>query len=406
MAGSLEPLGPLGPRARTALLDVAAQAWAAVTGRPLRSLLTAAGVALGVAAAVATIGVTASAAAAISDRFDAARATEVTLRYPEHLRRPPGEVVAAVRRLNGVEHAGLLCQARQGETRASAVAGPHTGDRSVRLHRIALQPEALAALGATVESGRIFDDGHGARREPVALLDSVAARELGIAEAAGQIVYLEEMPVSVIGIYRAPRGDARLTAAVAVPYQVCQEDEPSFRPAEVVIRTALGAATQVSVEARLAIHPTGPAELVAVVPPELRTFQRGVEDDTRALFLGLAAVSMLMGALGVFNTTLVSVIERRGEIGLRRAIGASRRAVAGQFLLESGLLGLAGGLAGTIVAIDAVAAVALARSWLIVLPPGLVVAGPVLGVLVGILAGGYPAWVASRVVPADTLRAG
>ncbi len=393
---------------RTSVRDVVAQAWWAAIGRPTRSLLTAAGVGLGIAATIATVGVTGSAAAAISDRFDALEATQVTVRYPENLPRPPVSTASRVRQLNGVTTAGLLCQTRADNNRASAVSARIAGGATVRLNLLAAQPAALAASDVRFFSGRGFDDGHGGRGEPVAVIDAVAARDLHLADAPGKIVYVNGRPVTVVGVFQAPAGASNLTAVVIVPYEVCQRDAvgPSseFRPADVVIRTRLGAAEQVSREALVAVEPTRPTALVAMVPPQLASFRQGVEADTRALFLGLALVSLVIGALGVSNTTLVSVLERRAEIGLRRAVGASRRAVAAQFLLESGLLGLVGGVLGTLIAVDITAVVALAKGWLVVLPSGLVAAGPVLGVVVGTLAGGYPAWSASRVTPADTLR--
>jgi putative ABC transport system permease protein len=160
----------------------------------------------------------------------------------------------------------------------------------------------------------------------------------------------------------------------------------------------------VAEEARVAIRPTGPADLVAVVPPALDSFRRSVETQTQGLFLGLAGVSLIMGALGVFNTTWMSVMERTAEIGLRRAVGASRRAVGAQFLCEAAVLGLAGGVIGTLVAVDVTAVVALLQNWLVVLPPGLVLVGPGLGLLLGVTAGWYPAWRAGKIAPATTLR--
>lgn len=392
------------PRPRTRPRDIAAQAWLAVLGRRTRSLLTVAGVGLGIAATVATVGVTGTASAAVSDRFDALQATRVTVRFPESLPRPDGPVADPVRRLNGVQAAGLLCRSRVADNRAAAVPARQAGTNAVRLNVIAAQPDAMSALGVQVGAGRFFDLGHAGRGEPIAVLDSVAAKDLRLVEPVGKVVYLNGRPVTVVGVFDAPAGASDLTATAVVPYEVCQGDPAAYRPSELVIRTALGAAEQVAAEAPTAAQPTRPDALVAMVPAQLKTFRQGVERDTTALFLSLALISLVIGALGVSNTTLVSVLERRSEIGLRRALGASRRAVAAQFLTESALLGLLGGVLGTFVAVDVTAAVALVKNWLIVLPPGLLPGGPALGLLVGLLAGAYPAWSASRLGPATTLR--
>lgn len=394
--------------AHTSLRDVLIQAWHAVVGRRTRSLLTAAGVGLGIAATVATLEVTATAAGSISDKFDAMRATSVTLRWPDNAARPATTVVANVARLNGVEAVGLLCEAARDEHRATGVPAQQATDRSARVNLVAAQPSALTALRVELVRGRLFDDGHLARGEQVALVDTVTAHDLQIHQP-GQLIYVDGKPVSVLGVYRAPAGEVRLTAAVVVPYQRCLRDDaagPTFGQPEATIRTMLGAADQVAGEAKLALHPANPNAMIALVPPDLRTFRQGVEGDTRALFLGLAVVSLIIGALGVSNTTLVSVLERRPEIGLRRAVGASRKAVAAQFLTESGLLGLVGGVLGTVAAINVTVAVALARGWVVMLEPSVLGAAPALGLIVGTLAGVYPAWKASRVAPAASLRAG
>ncbi|MFC7244802.1 ABC transporter permease [Catellatospora aurea] len=393
--------------AHTSPRDVFAQAWHAIVGRRGRSFLTAAGVGLGVAATIATLAVTATASGAISDKFDATRATSVTLRWPERVIRPDTGVIKNVTRLNGVEAAGLICEAARDEHRATAVTPQHATGVPTRIGLLAAQPSAFSALRVAPVSGRFFDEGHGTRADQVVVVDTVAAQALGVSQP-GQLIYVDGAPVSVIGVYEAPVGEARMTAAVIMPYQRCLHDSPEqplFGQPMVVVQTALGAADQVAGEARLALYPADPGALEALVPPDLRTFREGVEDDTRALFLGLALVSLVIGALGVSNTTLVSVLERRPEIGLRRAIGASRSAVAGQFLVESGLLGLVGGILGTVVAVDAAVAVALVKQWVVVLDPVLLGGGPLLGLLVGTAAGVYPAWKASRVEPAASLRA-
>jgi putative ABC transport system permease protein len=383
--------------ARTRPLDVLAQAVAAVAGRRPRSALTAAGVALGVAAAVATVGVTGSAAAAVSDRFDAARATLVTVRFPAPAPRPAGAAAARVRELPGVRGAGLLCPA-VGEHRAGRLPSGAGGDARVGV--LAAQPEALAVLGVRLTAGRSFDAGHAARGDRVALVERSVAGGIGV----DRTLYLDGVALLVLGVFDAPPGDPRFTGAVVLPYEACRAEPARFEPPEAVIRTAPGAADRVGDAAPLALRPEEPGSLAVLVPPDLRTFRRGVEAQTRALLLGLAAVSLVVGALGVSNTMLVSVLERRAEIGLRRAVGASRRAVAGQFLVEGALLGLAGGALGAVAGVDATLVVAWARGWVVVLDPGLAAAAPLLGAAVGTLAGAYPAWVAARVPPAAALR--
>ncbi|MFJ5829702.1 ATP-binding cassette domain-containing protein [Streptomyces sp. NPDC093089] len=122
------------------------------------------------------------------------------------------------------------------------------------------------------------------------------------------------------------------------------------------------------------------------------------------LFLLPAFICLFVGTVGIANTTLVAVLERTGEIGLRRALGARARHVAAQFLLESGTWGALGGLIGTALGILTVVPVALARSWTPVIDLGFVAAAPFLGLATGLLAGLYPAWRASRIQPVEALR--
>ncbi|HEX6967232.1 MAG TPA: ABC transporter permease [Micromonosporaceae bacterium] len=393
-------------RRGTSLRDIITQAAKAVIGRPVRSALTTGGIGLGVAATVATLGVAASANAAISDRFDALKATLVTVEYPPEIPRPAVGSETRARKLAGVKNLGYLCVA-EGDQAISKLAPPHQQPIGDRLTLIAAQPAALSTLGVKIHTGRSFDDGHGARGESVALLDDVAAKALGIGDPTAQpIIHLNGKATAVLGIFTAPAGESNLTGAVVVPYESClsPNDRATFGRTTAVIRTALGAADQVGRQAPAALAPLDPDALTVGIPPDLRHFRQGVESDTRALFLGLAAVSLTIGALGVSNTTLVSVLERRSEIGLRRAIGASRKTIASQFLVESALLGAAGGVLGTIIGIDVTAGIALLRDWLIVVEPWVVAAGPAGGLVIGMLAGLYPAWSASRIAPATALR--
>jgi ABC-type antimicrobial peptide transport system permease subunit len=139
-------------------------------------------------------------------------------------------------------------------------------------------------------------------------------------------------------------------------------------------------------------------------PPEPEDLRRDVEGDVNALFVVLGGVSLLVGAIGIANVTLVSVLERVGEIGLRRALGAARRHIAAQFLVESTTMGLVGGVIGASIGVLVVVAISAARTWTPVLDPWLPLVAPFLGALTGLLAGLYPAIRAGRLEPVEALR--
>ncbi|WP_196278990.1 ABC transporter permease [Catellatospora vulcania] len=372
-------------------------------------MLTALGVAFGICAAVATLGITASAAQAVNAKFDELTATEVRVRFPvldssARVARPEVDQRLRVTELNGVRDAGLVAQA-DGHPAISNIR--HDDAPWSEATVLAAQDGGLTAAGATMLSGRMFDVGHENRHDRVALVDSVAATRLfGEAGAGpGAMVFVADVPYVVLGVYQAPAGNAGITGAVVLPYWAAS-GQPGLRfsVSEMVVRTQLGAADQVARELPFVIAPQAPDDLAVLVPPDLRSLRAGVERETQALFLGLALVSLVIGALGVSNVSYVSVLERRAEIGLRRAVGASRRAVAAQFCLETAGLGLVGGVVGTIAGIHVTAATSLAKSWLVILDPMVLGGGPVVGMVTGLLAGVYPAIAASRVQPADALR--
>ena len=171
-------------------------------------------------------------------------------------------------------------------------------------------------------------------------------------------------------------------------------------------RRSVGAAQLIGRQAPIALSPNNPKRLDVEVPPRNDGVKTGVQGDVNALFLLLGAVSLLVGALGIANVTLVSVLERVGEIGLRRAVGAERRHIAAQFLLESTMLGFFGGLIGTTVAVLTIVGVAEVKGWVPVLEVWLPVSAPLAGALVGLVSGIYPSWRASSVEPITALRSG
>lgn len=391
------------------LSDLGVEALSAILQRPARSALTALGTVLGVGAFVATLGLTTTAGAQVSERFDLLKATEVTVQ--DALRNQqaglpfPPDAEQRLERLNGVRAAGFLW-------------GVDIGGESVRssweetendavLDIIAGSPGTLDVLKVRVSAGRRFDEFHNRRRERVALLGAGAARELGLNDLRAQpAVVVGGIPFTVIGTIDDLARRSELLRAVVVPASTALDVwGNAFRDAPaVVIETSPGAAQLIGRQAPLALRPDRPEALLARVPPEPRELRRGVESDLSGLLVVLAAVSMFIGAIGIANTTLVSVMERVSEIGLRRALGANRREIAGQFLMESASLGTLGGLLGACFGVVAVSLISASRDWSVVIEPILLVAAPVVGLGTGLLAGLYPAIKASRIQPIAALR--
>lgn len=171
-----------------------------------------------------------------------------------------------------------------------------------------------------------------------------------------------------------------------------------------IVETRLGAAKVVAQQLPLALRPDAPNRFRAIAPPDPQALRGSVTADLNALFMLLAAITLVIGGVSIANTTFVAVLERTSEIGLRRSLGARPRHIAAHFLAESAALGTLGGLVGTSLGVAVVVFVALAQEWTAVLQPWTVLPAPAAGTLVGVAAGLYPAIRAAKVEPVEALR--
>jgi putative ABC transport system permease protein len=242
----------------------------------------------------------------------------------------------------------------------------------------------------------------------VAVLGVAIAHRLHIGSLADRpAVFVNGVPLTVVGVVSDVARRGELLASVLVPPQTAMlawGPPVSGEPVRMIVETRLGAAVVVAGQLAAALRPDDMQRLKIISPPDPRSLRDNVASDLNALFLLLALISLVVGAVGIANTTFVAVLERVPEIGLRRSLGARGRHVAVQFLTESTILGTIGGLVGNCVGIGAVVAVAAARHWTAVIEPWTVLPAPVAGMITGILAGLYPALKAAGIQPVDALR--
>lgn len=404
------PLHAFPPSGLT-LKDLLSEAIAGMFARPGRMFLTILGVVIGLTALVATLGLSRTTSNRIISQFDELAATQIIVNAQSTLtgvdpRAIPWDAPARLNRLNGVVAAGNLSEVDIGEALVSAspVKDPRS-QTAFKMTVIAASPGLYPAVRAGIAAGRLPDLGHSQRADRVALLGLNAAQRLGIigleqlpAIAIGDHIYL------VMGILQGVARQPDLLGAVILPEGTAQRDFGLVGPGSVVIETRIGAASLIARQIPLALRPDDPTALKVEYPPEPQRVRDAVQSDLNVMFLLLGGLSLIVGAIGIGNITLVSVIERTGEIGLRRAIGATRTHIAAQFLVETATMGIVGGLLGASLGVFVVVGVSAIQVWTPVLDPFAPIVTPLIGGLIGLLSGAYPALRAANLEPAEAFR--
>jgi putative ABC transport system permease protein len=397
---------------RSSLLvsDTITEALFTIAERPVRTLLTALGTILGVGAFIVTTGLAATARAQVSSRFDAIKATEVQVRdtSPDGTDPFPTDVDSSLLRLNGVRSAGEYFNVPNTlsnlDVRAALSPSRSSGGQPIAV--VAATPGAIRAALPTLTAGRLYEQWHEQRGERVVLLGGVAANQLGITRIDSRpVVFIGETAFTVIGILSGVERNPSLLLSAIIPLSTAERRfDVSAADRHVLIDTSPGAAQLIGGQAPYALRPEQPDRLQALIPPDPKTLRNQVEGDVQSLFYALAVLALLIGAIAIMNATLLNVIERRAEIGLRRSLGATRPHISRQVTLEAALTGTMGGIIGGSLGVIAVVGISAIRGWTPIIQPVLLLASPVLGVATGALAGLIPAIRAARTSPAETLR--
>jgi putative ABC transport system permease protein len=266
------------------------------------------------------------------------------------------------------------------------------------------QPSLVTALDGAVTRGVFLNAA--TERYPATVLGYEAAKSLGIASVdATTRVWLGGHWFSVVGILAplalAPEIDLSALVGPGVARRLLGYDGHASR---IYLRAATDRVPLVASLLAPTADPEAPEEVSVSRPSDALAARIAVAGSSTALFLGLGGIALVVGAIGIANLMVISVLERRVEIGLRRSLGATRRHVAAQFLTESLLLGSLGGALGVAIGVAVTVALAAARHWSVAVPPVAIAGGLAAAVLVGGLAGVYPALRAARLVPTDALR--
>jgi putative ABC transport system permease protein len=384
--------------------DLARVAGVGVRTRRLRAALSALGIAIGVAAIVAVLGLSASSQAGLLAEIDRLGTNLLTVTNGQNLLGQAAELPKAAPAM--VARIGPVTQvADTGSTGVSVYRSPliprvETNALSVQAGSLDLLP----AIGTGVAQGRYLNAA--TATEPVAVLGAVAAQRLGIDHVyPGERVWLGGQWFYVVGILQPAVLAPEIDSSVLIGFPAARTYlDFDGHPSTIYVRARTDQVEAVQGVLAATANPEAPNEVDVSQPSAALVARAAAQSALNGLFLGLGAVSLLVGAVGVANIMVISVLERRSEIGLRRALGATRGHIRAQFLSEAVLLAGLGGVAGVAIGALSTAVYALTRGWSITVPALAWGGGFGAALAIGALAGLLPALRAARLSPTDALR--
>jgi len=401
-----------GGRLRTA--DGLRAASVGLRARPLRAALSALGIAIGTAAIVGILGLSSSSQAGLLAEIDRLGTNMLTVEAGESFTgeeaKLPREAPARIAHLDHVQVLGHTALMKREKVYRNAMI-PEANSGGLQVQATSLNLPSV--LGTGVARGDWLNEG--TAREPVTVLGSAAAQRLGIDRVhPDQRIWLGDQWFNVAGILKPSPLAPEIDSSALIGYPAAQTylayvsmvdgEQKVGPPSSIYVRAATGHEATVQTLLGRTAHPEAPNEVNVSQPSDVLTARAAAAGAFDSLLLGLGVVALIVGAVGVANIMLISVLERRSEIGLRRALGARKDQIRTQFLAESILLAVLGGVVGVLAGAAATAVYASSQSWAVVIPAEAWSGGIASAILIGACAGLLPAVRASRMPPAVALR--
>ncbi|MDE0121099.1 MAG: ABC transporter permease [bacterium] len=399
------PEGPsLMSRSRLSITEVARIGLDSLANRRLRAALSALGIAIGAASLVSVLGLSESSRSDLRDQLAALGTNLLNINAGTGFgvgdASLPGTATTTVDRLPTVEASSAVYAMDVGVYRNDLVPTNLTG--GIRVY--ATDTQLLETLNGSIAHGSFLTAA--SLEYPVAVIGAVAAERLGIRDLDTPVrVWLDNRWVHVAGVLDPFGLAADLDRAVFIGHLGAESKyDAALEPSTIYVRVDPRFLDETRALLPPTIDPENPEEVEISRPSDLLEAQALAENAFTVLFLGLGAVALLVGGIGIANVMVMGVMERRLEIGLRRAIGATRAHIRQQFLTEALALATAGGIGGILLGVGITHFYSVSQGWRTIIPPVAVVGGIAAALLIGALAGVYPAIRAARMSPTEAMR--
>jgi len=392
-------------RSRLRVVDAIGVGTIGLRARRGRTTLTALGIAIGIAAMVAVVGISASSRADLLARLDRLGTNLLQVTPGQSFlgkdSKLPEDSPGMIRRIAPVIDSAAMANVSATVRRTDKVSASETGGIAVK----AAEPGLASTLGARMRHGTFLNDA--TAKYPTVVLGSKTAEVLGITDLDADLaVWIGDQWFTVVGILDPIELVPDLDRSVFVGFDVAEARlgmDPA--PTTVFVRTVPDKVDQVRSVLAATTNPAQPNEVKVNRPSDAIAARAATDQALTALLVGLGGVALFVGGVGIANVMVISVLERRNEIGVRRALGAARIHVLTQFVIEAVLLAGIGGVLGVALGSAVTALYATRQGWVVAVPVPALAAGVGVALVVGAVAGLYPATRAARLAPADAVRA-